>query len=141
MKKRKKSIFYIFCYYYYFLWEAFFSAWQKDSRCRTCQHSHVAVLFRFRSVSLNLMKCKLIWNSQPCFWWLKPLTKLRNKIYPRYIFTLTLTKMTFPSPPHPTPPLLKRQSPSTFVQTLRKLCHHNLQSNTCFQNGTRLNKK
>ena len=108
MKKRKKSIFYRslslwnnFVIIIIFLWEAFFSAWQKDSRCRACQQSHVAVLLRFRSVSLSLRKCKLIWNSHPCCWWRKPLTKLGNKIYPRYIFTLTLMKMTFPSPPHP----------------------------------------
>lgn len=100
MKKRKKSIFYIFCYNYYFFLRSVFSAWQKDSRCRTCQQSHVAVLLRFRSVSPNLMKCKLIWNSHPCFWWRKPLSKLGNKTYPRYIFTRTLTNMTFPSPPH-----------------------------------------
>jgi len=108
MKKRKKSYFYRslslwnnFFIIIIFLFYSFFSAWEKDSRCRTCQQSHVAVLLRFRSVSLNLMKCKLIWNTHPCCWWRKPLTKLGNKIYPRYIFTLTLTKMTFTSPPHP----------------------------------------
>ena len=107
-KKERKAYFYRFLSLWnnfviiiILLWEAFFSAWQKDSRCPTCQQSHVAVLFRFRSVSLNLMKCKLLWNPHTCCWWRKPLTKLGNKIYRRYIFTLTLMKLL--SPPHPTP--------------------------------------
>ena len=100
MKKERKEYFFIVLFHYgtilliFFLWEASYSALQKKSRCWTCQQSHVAVLLRFRSVSLNLVKCKLIWNSHPCCWWRKPLTKLGNKIYSFYIFTL-------PSLPHP----------------------------------------